>query len=356
LDNHNEIDEMRPNGKQRAGRVNQLCVVVVVLLLWVVWGEKGSAPAAAPNRSISVIVGFSPGGAYDLYARVLAKYMGNYLPGNPTVVVENMPGAGGLKAANYLYQVAPKDGSAFGTFARGVVVGPLFGQGAFDGTKFSWIGSITDDVNVCLSWHTSQVKTWSDVMTKPFAVAGQGPQADPNIYANLVKNLFGAPINVVNGYPGSNEILLAMERGEVDGVCALSYSTARTTLDEKIKNKDINIVFQAGLKKATELPDVPLLLDFASDDKQRAILKLVMGVQGMARPFVAPPGLPQARIDELRRAFDETMSNPGFMTEAKKLNLEVNPAPGTEVEALVADLYRTPHEVVEQARRAITEH
>jgi tripartite-type tricarboxylate transporter receptor subunit TctC len=349
------IDLMRPHGKQTAKRLSRLYLAAVALLLWAAWSENGSALDAAANHSISVIVGFSPGGAYDLYARVLAKFMGKYLPAKPTLVVENMPGAGGLKAANYLYQVAPKDGSTFGTFARGVVIGPLFGQGAFDATKFSWIGSVTDDVNVCLSWHTSQVKTWNDVMTKPFTVAGQGPQADPNVYANLVKNLFGAPINVVNGYPGSNEIVLAMERGEVDGVCALSYSTARTTLDEKIKSKDINIVFQAGLKKAVELPDVPLLLDLAGDDRQRAILKLVMGVQGMARPFVAPPGLPQARIEELRTAFAETMNDPAFIAEANRLNLEVNPMPGRDVEALVADLYRTPRDVVEQARRAIGE-
>ncbi|MGA8610215.1 MAG: tripartite tricarboxylate transporter substrate-binding protein [Xanthobacteraceae bacterium] len=346
---------MRPHGKEPAKRLSRLYLAAVALLLWAAWSENGSALDAAANHSISVIVGFSPGGAYDLYARVLAKHMGKYLPGKPTLVVENMPGAGGLKAANYLYQVAPKDGSTFGTFARGVVIGPLFGQGAFDATKFSWIGSVTDDVNVCLSWHTSQVKTWNDVMTKPFTVAGQGPQADPNVYANLVKNLFDAPISVVNGYPGSNEIVLAMERGEVDGVCALSYGTARTTLDEKIKNKDINIVFQAGLKKAADLPDVPLLLDLARDDTQRAILKLVMGVQGMARPFVAPPGLPQARTEELRTAFVETMSDPAFIAEANRLNLEVNPVPGRDVEALVADLYRTPRDVVEQARRAIAE-
>jgi tripartite-type tricarboxylate transporter receptor subunit TctC len=350
------IDGMRPLEKQSVERFNGFCVFVAALLLWTVWSEKGSAFDAAPNRSISVVVGFSPGGAYDLYARVLAKYMGKHLPGKPTLVVENMPGAGGLKAANYLYQVAPKDGSALGTFARGVVIGPLFGQGAFDGTKFSWIGSVTDDVNVCLSWHTSQVRSWNDLMTKPFTVAGQGPQADPNVYANLVKNVFNAPINIVSGYPGSNEIALAMERGEVDGVCALSYSTARTTLAEKIKKADIDIIFQAGLKKAADLPDVPLLLDLARDDKQRAILKLVMGVQGMARPFVAPPGLPQVRTKELRTAFAETMSDPDFVAEAKRLNLEVNPASGEEVEALVADLYRTPRDVVEQAQRAITEH
>jgi tripartite-type tricarboxylate transporter receptor subunit TctC len=331
-------------------------LVVPALLLWAALGASGRAEDVAPNGTISVIVGFSPGGAYDLYARVLAKYMGKHLPGNPTLVVQNMPGAGGLKAANYLYQLAPRDGTTFGTFARGVVIGPLFGEGVFDATKFSWIGSVTDDVNVCLSWHTSAVKTWNDILTKPFVVAGQGPQADPNIYANLVKNLFGAPIRVVTGYPGSNEITLAMERGEVDGVCALSYSTVRTTLGEKIKNKDINIVFQAGMRKSAELPGVPLLLDLTADDTQRAILKLIMGVQGMARPFVAPPGLPPAREAELRTAFADTMKDPAFLDEAKRLNLEINPSSGQEVAALVDELYRTPSDVVAQAKRAILEH
>jgi tripartite-type tricarboxylate transporter receptor subunit TctC len=331
-------------------------LILVALLPWVALGGSGRAEDAVPNGTISVVVGFSPGGAYDLYARVLAKYMGKHLPRHPTLVVQNMPGAGGLKAANYLYQLAPRDGTVFGTFARGVVIGPLFGEGAFDATKFSWIGSVTDDVNVCLSWHTSAVKTWNDILTKPFTVAGQGPQADPNIYANLVKNLFGAPIKVVSGYPGSNEITLAMERGEVDGVCALSYGTVRTTLGEKIRNKDINIVFQAGMRKSAELPGVPLLLDLAGDDTQRAILKLIMGVQGMARPFVAPPGLPPAHEEELRTAFADTMKDPAFLDEAKRMNLEINPSSGQEVAALVGALYRTPSNVVAQAKRAILEH
>lgn len=301
------------------------------------------------------MVGFSPGGAYDLYARVLGRHIGAHLPGNPTVVVQNMPGAGGLRAANYLYQVAPKDGTVFGTFARGVVIGPLFGQGAFDGRQFNWLGSVTDDVNVCLAWHTSDVKSWNDLLSKSFVAAGQGPQADPDIYANLVKHLFGAPIKLVTGYPGSNDIALAMERREVDGVCALSYSTVKSTFQNHLKNKEINIIFQAGLKKAPDLPDVPLLLDLARDDKQRAILKLIMGVQDFARPFMAPPGLPPEISSALRKGFDETMRDPAFLAEATKMNLEVNPVTGTEVEALVRELYRTPHDVIAEAKQAIAE-
>lgn len=314
------------------------------------------ASAADDNfkgRNISVIVGFSAGGAYDLYARVLGRHMGRNLPGGPTLVVQNMPGAGGIKAASYLYEIAPKDGTSFGTFARGVTIAPLFGEGTFDSTKFNWIGSVTDDVNVCLSWHTSPVKTWNDLLTKPFTVAGQGPQADPNIYANLVKNLFGAPIKIVTGYPGTTEIGLAMERGEVDGVCAISYSTVKTTFSDKIKNKQLNIIFQAGQKASSDLPNVPLLIDLARDARQRDILKLVMGVQGMARPFVAPPGVPDDRRDLLRAAFAKTMQDPEFLSEAKKLNLEVNPKQGVDVNLLVDEIYRTPKDVVEQTKQAI---
>jgi tripartite-type tricarboxylate transporter receptor subunit TctC len=264
-----------------------------------------------------------------------------------------MPGAGGLTAANYLYQVAPKDGTVFGTFARGVVIGPLFGEGVFDSTEFAWLGSITDDVNVCLAWHTSDVKTWSDLLSKPFTAAGQGPQADPNVYANLIKNMFNAPIKLVSGYPGSNDIALAMERREVDGVCALSYSTVKSTFRNRLKNKEIKIIFQAGLKKAPDLLGVPLLLDLAQGKRHRAVLKLIMGVQGMARPFVAPPGLPREVRDTLRRAFDDTLRDPAFLDDAKKMNLEINPATGGEVDTLVRELYRTPKDIVVQAKQAI---
>jgi tripartite-type tricarboxylate transporter receptor subunit TctC len=322
-------------------------------MLWIIWCGVAAADIVLPGRRTSIIVGFSAGGAYDLYARVLGRHMGRHLPGNPTVVVENMPGAGGLKAANYLYQVAPKDGTVFGTFARGNVIGPLFGQATFDPTKFSWIGSITDDVNVCLAWHTSNIKTWQDLLTKPFTVAGQGPEADPNIYANLVKNLFGAPIKLVTGYPGSNDIALAMERGEVDGVCALSYSTVKSTFADKLKNKEINILFQAGLKKAPDLPNVPLLLDLTRDANQSNILKLIMGVQEIARPFAAPPGLSEARKKELSAAFIDTMHDPGFLEEAKKMNLEINPMNGAGVAAVVAELNRTPPNIIALAKRAI---
>lgn len=320
-----------------------------------VTGYDAAASDSFKGKVFSVIVGFSTGGAYDLYARVLSGHMGQHLPGAPKLIVQNMPGAGGLKAAGYLYDLAPKDGTTFGTFARGNIIGPLLGQGKFDPTKFNWVGSVTDDVNVCLSWHTSKIKTMDDVLTKPFVVAGQGPEADPNIYAALLHNLFHAPIKIVNGYPGSMEIGLAMERGEVDGVCALSFSTIKSTFADKLNSKQFNILFQAGLKKSPDLPDVPLLLDKARNDEQRQILKLVMGVQAMARPFAAPPGVPPKRIAMLRDAFASTMADPKFLKDARIARLDVNPSSGETVAHLVDDLYATPQEIVAKTKSAISQ-
>jgi tripartite-type tricarboxylate transporter receptor subunit TctC len=316
--------------------------------------QHAQAIDAYEGKNVSVVVGFTPGGTYDLYARVLSRHMGRHLPGNPHFVVQNMPGAGGIKAASYLYSVAAKDGTVIGTFARGNVIGPLLGEGQFDSTKFNWIGSVTDDVNVCLAWHTAKVKTWDDLMSLPFTVAGQGPEADPNIYAELVNHAFGTSLKIINGYPGSTEIGLAMERGEVDGVCALSYSTVKSSFKAKLDNKLINIVFQAGLKKAADLPDVPLLLDKAKNAQQSSILMFIMGVQGMARPFMAPPDLPADRVAMLRQAFAKTMQDPAFLAEAAKSNLPVNPASGEDVQKLVGELYRTPPDVIEKAKAAIS--
>lgn len=312
----------------------------------------GSAATADDfsGKTISIIVGFSTGGAYDLYARVLSRYLGHHLPGNPTVIVQNMPGAGGLKAAGYLYSVAPKDGTVIGTFARGNIIAPMLGQGQFDATKFNWLGSVTDDVNVCLSWHTSAVKNWDDLLSKPFAVAGQGPEADPNVYAKIAGQMFHAPINLVSGYPGSSEIGLAMERGEIDGVCALSYSTIKSTFSERLKFKQFNIIFQAALKPAPDLTDVPMLLDKAINDEDRQLLALVMGVQGVARPFVAPPGTSPDRALALKEGFAATVQDPEFLADAEKSRLDVRPVAGDAATALVSQLYATPKPIVDRAK------
>ena len=265
------------------------------------------------------MIGFSVGGGYDLYARHLARHIGKHIPGNPTIVPQNMPGAGCLRAANFLYSAAPKDGTAFGTFARTTGINPLLESGAtFDGTKFSWLGSVTDDVSTCVTWHTTPVKTWQDFMEKPVTLGGQGPSAEPDIFARLFKNVFGAPIKLVAGYPGTNEITLAMERGEVDGLCGLSWSTLKTRHAAWLRDKKINIIVQSSFKKVPELGDVPLVMDLTKDTEKLQILKLILAAQEMARPFAAPPGIPADRKAALVAAFDATMKDPEYLADAAR--------------------------------------
>jgi tripartite-type tricarboxylate transporter receptor subunit TctC len=308
------------------------------------------------GKVVNVVIGFSVGGGYDLYARHLARFMGKHIPGHPNVVPQNMPGAGSLKAANYIYTAAPKDGTYFGTFARTTGINPLLDSGAkFDSREFGWLGSVTDDVSTCVTWNTSPVKTWNDFITKPVTLGGQGPSSEPDIFARLYKNVFGAPIKLVPGYPGTNEITLAMERGEVDGLCGLSWSTIKTRHAQWLKEKKISIIVQAAFKKEPEMDaSVPLVMDMTQDKEKLQILKLILAAQEMARPFAAPPGIPADRKAALAKAFDDTMKDPEYLADAKKLDIDVNPVSGKNLDALLAELYATPKDVVKKAGEAIT--
>jgi tripartite-type tricarboxylate transporter receptor subunit TctC len=307
------------------------------------------------GKTINLTIGFSVGGGYDLYARHLARFMGKHIPGNPTIVPQNMPGAGSLKAANYIYSAAPKDGTYFGTFARTTGINPLLESGAtFDGTKFSWLGSVTDDVSICVTWNTTKVKNWADFLKVPSTLGGQGPSSEPDIFARLYKNVFDAPIKLVPGYPGTNEISLAMERGEVDGLCGLSWSTIKTRHAQWLKEKKMNLIVQASFKKVPELADVPLALEETKDKEKLQILKLILAAQQMARPFAAPPGIPADRKAALVAAFDATMKDPDYLADAKRLDIDVNPVSGKELDELLAELYATPKDVVKKAGEAIT--
>ena len=308
------------------------------------------------GKTVNVVIGFSVGGGYDLYARHLARHIGKHIPGHPNVVSQNMPGAGSLKAANYIYTAAPKDGTYFGTFARTTGINPLLDSGAkFDSREFSWLGSVTDDVSTCITWHTSPVKTWNDFITKPVTLGGQGPSSEPDIFARLYKNVFGAPIKLVPGYPGTNEITLAMERGEVDGLCGLSWSTIKTRHAQWLKEKKITIIVQAAFKKEPEMDAaVPLVMDMTQDKEKLQILKLILAAQQMARPFAAPPGIPADRKAALTKAFDDTMKDPEYLADAKKLDIDVNPVSGKNLDMLLAELYATPKDVVKKAGEAIT--
>jgi tripartite-type tricarboxylate transporter receptor subunit TctC len=304
------------------------------------------------GKTVTLVIGYSVGGGYDLYGRLVARYLGKHIPGQPTIVAQNREGAGSLRAAIYIYNAAPKDGTVIGTFSRSMAVAPLLNEAPFDASKFTWLGSVSTDVNVCATWKTSAIKTWNDMLSTPFKLGGLGAGADPDIFALMFKNVFGAKIKLVTGYPGTNDVGLAMERGEVDGLCGLSWSTMKTRHGDWLAGKKINIPVQAGLHKEPDIPDVPSVMDLVKTPEQTQIVRLILTSQEMARPFVAPPGIPDDRKRALIDAFAATMKDPDFLAEAAKMKADVNPVSAAAIDSLLADVYKTPKDVVAKAAKA----
>jgi tripartite-type tricarboxylate transporter receptor subunit TctC len=306
------------------------------------------------GRNVTLVIGYSVGGGYDAYARLLGRYFGKHIPGNPAIVPEQMTGAGSLRAANFIYSVAAKDGSVFGTFSRSMGISPLVDKAEFDSRKFTWLGSVTDDNTICVTWNTSPIKNWDDFLAKPSKFGGEGAGADPDIWALLYKNVFGAKLRLVSGYPGTNDTVLAMERGEVDGLCGISWSTIKTRHPEWLTSHSVNIIVQAALKKEPEISSVPLATELTKTPEQTQIIKLLLVSQAMARPFAAPPGIPEDRKAALLSAFDATMKDTDFLAEAQKLNFDVRPVSAAAIDAMLAEVYQTPKDVVARAAKAIS--
>jgi tripartite-type tricarboxylate transporter receptor subunit TctC len=308
------------------------------------------------SHPLSIIIGFSAASAYDLYGRAVARHIGKHIPGNPTILPVNKPGAGSLTAANYIYSIAPKDGSTIGIINRSAVMEPLLGtSGAkFDPRKFTWLGSVGNEVSICAAWHTAAVKKWDDLQSHEFVVASSGLSSDTGVFALVLKNLFGAKVKIITGYPGGAEMSKAMETGEVDGRCGWSWSGVKASKPTWLSEKQINILVQMGLQKAPDLPNVPLIMDFARNDEERKILKLIYSRQEFAWPFMAPPDLPPERKQLLRTAFEATLKDPDFLADAHKMALDVNPVPGPAVEELIDELYQSPPELVAKVRHLMT--
>jgi tripartite-type tricarboxylate transporter receptor subunit TctC len=307
------------------------------------------------GKKIELYIGYSVGGGYDLYARVLGRHIGKHIPGNPTVVPKNMAGAGSLRLANWLYQVAPKDGSVFGTIGRGTGFDPILApEGAkFDGPQFTWIGSANNEVSVCVAWHAVGITKFEDLLSRQMTVGGTGASADTDQFPKIANSVLGTKMKLVSGYPGGNDVVLAMERGEVQGRCGWSWSTVKATHRSWLADKKIVILVQLALEKHPELPDVPLIGDFAKTDEQRQILRLIFARQVMGRPFLAPPGIPQDRAQVLREAFMATMVDKDFLADAEKAQMEITPVSGEEVQKLVAEIYRTSPEIAKRAAQAL---
>jgi tripartite-type tricarboxylate transporter receptor subunit TctC len=332
-------------------RVISLAAATLVAL-----AAGSSALAQSPaefykGKNVDLYIGYSVGGGYDLYARLLAKHMSKHIPGNPTIIPKNMEGAGSLRLANWIYNVAPKDGSAFGTIGRGTGFDPLLGhKGAqFDASKFTWIGSANNEVSVCVAWHTSGISKFEDILNRELIVGGTGPAADTDQFPKVVNGVLGTKMRVIAGYPGGNDVGLAMERGEVQGRCGWSWSSVKSTQQRWIDDKKIKVLVQLALQKHPDLPDVPLVTDLAKTDEQRQVLKIIFARQVMGRPFLAPPNVPKDRAEALRNAFMATMRDPDFVADADKAQIEIVPVAGEEIQKLVTELYETPPAIAQKA-------
>jgi tripartite-type tricarboxylate transporter receptor subunit TctC len=304
------------------------------------------------GKTLDFYIGYSVGGGYDLYARVIGRHLGKHIPGNPTVVMKNMEGAGSLRLANWMFRVAPKDGSVIATIGRGTGFDPILGQkGAqFDGTKFTWIGSANNEVSVCVAWNaTSGITKFEDLFTKEMTVGGTSMSADTDQFPRILNGVLGTKMKIVSGYPGGNDVVLAMERGEVQGRCGWSWSSVISTHKAWLDEKKMTVLAQLALQKHPDLPDVPLITELAKTDEQKQILRLIFARQVMGRPYLAPPGIPADRAAVLRQAFMETMQDKDFLADAEKAQLEINPVSGEELQKLVTEVYATPPEIAKKA-------
>jgi len=344
----------RDAGRTRRHWLHAVAAALLVIVVPAAIAFGQSVEDFYKNRDMDLYIGYSTGGAYDFYARSIGRYLGHHIPGNPTLVPKNMEGAGSLRLANFLYRVAPHDGSTIGTIGRGIPFDPLLiGQGdAFDAQKFSWIGSANNEVSVCVAMRGSGITKFQDLFTKELTVGGTGASADTDQFPRMLNATLGTHFKIVEGYPGGNDVLLAMERGEVQGRCGWSWSSVLTTRKQWLDEKRMIVLVQLSLTRHPDLPDVPLITDFAKTDEQRAILKLFFARNVMGRPYLAPPNVPADRLAALRQAFMETMKDKDFLAEAAKTDLEINPVSGEDVEKLVKEIYATPAAIVAKAKAA----
>jgi tripartite-type tricarboxylate transporter receptor subunit TctC len=307
------------------------------------------------GQTITIIVGSDPGGGYDAYARPVSRHLGRLIPGEPSVVVKYMPGAASIVAANYLYNSAPRDGLTIGAVQRQIPFEPLRGNDAarYDPFKFDWLGSVTAETSVFIVWNTAPQKVAADILTQPMIAANLGAGTDSEVETTAMIRLMHAPINLISGYKGTPDALLAMERGEVQGLHGISWSYVKTKKADWLHDGKIRLLLQSGLKPHPDLPQVPSIYDLVKSDADRQVWDLIMAPKVMSRPFVLPPGVPAERAAALHHAFDALMKDPAFLADMDKMQLEVIPTSGEDIVALARRLYAFPPDTIARMRSAI---
>ena len=303
------------------------------------------------GKSIALLIGFGPGGGYDSYARVLARHLGKHIPGRPNVVPQNMPGAGGLAVANFLYNVAPPDGLTLGIFGPFNALEPLFGNASarFDATKFTWIGKMDVDAGGCGAWRGSGIQTFADLQRKEVVFGSSGRASTTTQQVLALKNMLGAKVKIVQGYKGSADITLAMRRGEVSAMCGIAASNVLVQLKDDIRNGDIRMFIQFGRRNAPEFGDAENIYNLLPTSEDKQVAEVIFRPNELGKPIAAPPGLPAERATALRQAFTDAMKDPALLAEMRKMELPINVATGEEIAQVFASLYATPKPLIDRA-------
>ena len=321
-----------------------------------------SAPADADDfyagKTVDLIVGGAPGGGVDIYARAIAQHLGRHIPGNPAIVVKDMPGAGSARAGHYISAVAPKNGLTIGAIMPGTIVGPLLDEKpdtSFDPTKVAYLGSANTGTYICVTYDHSKTKTFEQALTQKTIMGGTAAGASINDIPNLLKKMAGAQFDLVSGYQGTLDVTLAIERGEIDGVCGWTWSSAKSQKPGWISGHKLNFLAQIGLQPNPELTGmgVPEIWRYIRNDENRKVVEVVVSQQAFERPYLTAQGTPAERVATLRTAFDATLRDPRFLADAEKFGIDVSPLPGSQLQELVQRLYDTPKTILEQAKRAI---
>jgi tripartite-type tricarboxylate transporter receptor subunit TctC len=353
-------DRLRPHRpKSRSRRAGLLrCLAAVGLLGWSCAGsaEADSVSDFFGGKSLSLIAGFPPGGGYDSYVRVLARHYGRFVPGHPLMIPSNMPGAGSLTSANYTYGKAVNDGTVLAMFASSAVMEPLLGNksATFDAARFSWIGSMSQQVTYCGVWQSpTAARSFDEMMTKRTIFGAGATAATTFQHPTILKNVLGANIQVIPGYPGSRDLNLAMHRGEVDGQCSLDASSIRSQFPDDVSSGRLKLVIQMGNKTSNEFGDVPSVFDYAKTDEQRAVFEVLFKQLLLGRPLAGPPGIAPDRLRALREALTATLKDGEFLADAAKVGLEIDPASAEEVEELLKRYAAYPPEIFRKAQEAI---
>lgn len=308
------------------------------------------------NKTINFTISTAPSGGHLIYGRLLTSHYGRYIPGNPQFIVKFMPGAGGIKATNYLYSIASKDGLEMGLVHTTVPFAPLFGQegASFDGSKFNYVGAMDSADGICVAWHASERQNWQDIFSKGLIVGGTGSGSSMETMPRLLNALFGTNIKIISGYKGGDDVFLAMERGEVHGRCGGLVASIKSSRPSWFPEKKVNVLIQVATKRSREFPDVPAVIEFAKDERTKQILEFSLAPQEMDRPILLPPGVPEERVAALRTAFDATLKDPQLLAEAEKMRVTIDPRSGDAVQQMVARAYAMPKDVVEAAGKAMS--